>query len=554
MEVFNKYSFIISLMCCIALFFPLKKSSKFDIESFINKNYKIILLFIFIIGSAVRFYKLTELPFGLHIDEYAMAYDAFALSNFGMDRHLMSYPVYLINFGGGQSALMAYLVGVFYKIFGDGNIFAIRLPAAAMGALSILIVYYVGKNTFDKTTGIISAFFMAVFPSCIMMSRFGLDCYLMYSFCMLAVASLIFAVTKQKTVYYFISGFFFGISLYTYAIAYIFVPVVILISVIYLMAYKKLNIKQLFAMGGSTFVMAFPLMAMMAVNNGIIAPFNLGPLTITVLPEFRGSDISFENIKYIKDSLSSILVFDGWEYNSDPVFNTTYLFTLPLIFCGMILAFKDFILKIYKKEFSFNFMNIAYLLGSFLCICLVSSVNVNKLNVIYPLLAIFAGLCVTKIMRRSNLVFILVFTISCFAFGKFTNYYFGPDSYRNRPPLFGGEMRQVVEFVEENFPGRYTYICDSQSETKYPGLALATMSSPEKYNEFDGTESIDEYHLKLPVYFDNEGNLTEEFYEDCVYAIEKIDKRETYEYIRDKLTEKGFSKKETKYYDIYYNK
>lgn len=77
-------------------------------KKFLNLENLIILL-IFFLALFTRFYKLTELPVGLHDDEAAMAYDAFSLAHWRVNRQMMHLPVYLFNYGGGQSALYAYI-------------------------------------------------------------------------------------------------------------------------------------------------------------------------------------------------------------------------------------------------------------------------------------------------------------------------------------------------------------------------------------------------------------------------------------------------------------
>ena len=59
-----------------------------------------------------RLYKIEELLNGLHVDEVGMGYDAFCIANYGVDRYLHHFPVYMINFGGGQSALYTYLAAI----------------------------------------------------------------------------------------------------------------------------------------------------------------------------------------------------------------------------------------------------------------------------------------------------------------------------------------------------------------------------------------------------------------------------------------------------------
>ena len=75
-------------------------------------NAKVIYLVMALLASLMHFYKLGSIPYGLHIDEAGMAYDAFCLANYSVDRYLNHLPVYLVNFGNGQSALYAYITAI----------------------------------------------------------------------------------------------------------------------------------------------------------------------------------------------------------------------------------------------------------------------------------------------------------------------------------------------------------------------------------------------------------------------------------------------------------
>ena len=85
-------------------------------EKILAKKEVIIFIIIMIIAIFSRAYKLNSLPVGIHVDEAGMAYDAYCLATNGTDRWLNNFPVYLENFGGGQSALYAYLAAIFIKI------------------------------------------------------------------------------------------------------------------------------------------------------------------------------------------------------------------------------------------------------------------------------------------------------------------------------------------------------------------------------------------------------------------------------------------------------
>ena len=58
---------------------------------------------LFLLALFLRIYRLSELPYGIHIDEAGMGYDAYAVSNWGLDRYYKFRPVYFINYGGGRA-------------------------------------------------------------------------------------------------------------------------------------------------------------------------------------------------------------------------------------------------------------------------------------------------------------------------------------------------------------------------------------------------------------------------------------------------------------------
>lgn len=84
----------------------------------------------------VHLFQITKIPNGIHVDEMGMGYDAWCLAHFGVDRYLKAYPVYLMNFGGGQSALYAYLCIPFVKWFGLSPL-SIRLPGILLYMISL---------------------------------------------------------------------------------------------------------------------------------------------------------------------------------------------------------------------------------------------------------------------------------------------------------------------------------------------------------------------------------------------------------------------------------
>ena len=70
------------------------------------------------IALFLHLFCISDIPGGINVDEMGMGYDAWCLAHFGVDRYLKEYPIYLMNFGGGQSALYAYLCATLFRLFG----------------------------------------------------------------------------------------------------------------------------------------------------------------------------------------------------------------------------------------------------------------------------------------------------------------------------------------------------------------------------------------------------------------------------------------------------
>ena len=127
-----------------------------------------------------RMWRLTQIPLGLHYDEASMAYSAWSLSQYGVDRYLNSWPVYLKNFGGGQSVLYAYLLAGLFKVFGF-HLVLIRIPSVLFSLLALVFTMEISKMIFPehKYAPYIAGALVTIGPYYIMAGRLGLDCNLM---------------------------------------------------------------------------------------------------------------------------------------------------------------------------------------------------------------------------------------------------------------------------------------------------------------------------------------------------------------------------------------
>ncbi len=88
----------------------------------------------------VRIYLLDQVPFGLHNDEAANGLDALSILN---GRHAIFFPA-----NSGREALFLYLQAASLALFGVEP-YALRMPAAIIGTLTIPAVYWMVRETFE---------------------------------------------------------------------------------------------------------------------------------------------------------------------------------------------------------------------------------------------------------------------------------------------------------------------------------------------------------------------------------------------------------------------
>lgn len=172
----------------------------------------VCIIFIMLLAIFLRLYKIEQIPNGVNVDEAGMAYDAFCLANFRVDRALNKLPVYFVNFGGGQSILYGYITAIFIKLFGF-RLFSMRILAVIFNSIAILLCYFMIKKHIGEKSALLVTLLLAINPWNIMSSRWGLDCNLLAP-CL--IISLFFLLKAQKWYDYILAGIAIGVTLYTW--------------------------------------------------------------------------------------------------------------------------------------------------------------------------------------------------------------------------------------------------------------------------------------------------------------------------------------------------
>lgn len=507
------------------------------LDNFINSHYKIILAIFLVLVFITRIYKFGEIPSFIQVDEAGAAYDAYCLAEYGIDRYQNSYPLYLINFGGGQSALYAYATIPFIKLFG-ANIVAYRLPELLFFLMGILVCYILINKVKDKKTALLYAFLIIISPWNIEASRQGLDCNLLAPMFML---DLLLLINAKKNYQYIIAGISIGITLYTYCLSWLLIPAFLAVYIIYMLIIKKINFKQIILMGIPIAIFAIPLIYLLLLNKGYASRTNFGIFTIPKLFSFRQGEISISNIfKYGKYSLKTIFCD---QYGM-------YIVQIPLFIIGFIVGIKEFIKSIKTKEF--NFTGLITIVFAVLLICniLVTVGTLNRANILYLPMLYIITIGIIELSKGSRCTFISIIALLIVLFTLFEVSYYNLDNENGRwsyYPYTDKEIYEITKKLENDDETKDVkkYFTISNKAEVYIYTMLVNLPSPYelKFKTFQRVENYGEYN------FIYDKIITEEMIKGKSIII--VNKKQSD--VIEGLEKRNFSKEETELYCIMRN-
>ncbi|MDO8659116.1 MAG: glycosyltransferase family 39 protein [Candidatus Parcubacteria bacterium] len=202
-----------------------------------------ILALIVLIGAFLRFYQLSQIPNGFHIDESINGVNAYSILHTGRDSNNKWLPLQTEVFGDYNPTGYAYLTIIPVKLFGL-NEFSTRFSGALLGALTILAFFVLALSVFkNKTVSLLSAFLIAVNPWHIALSRSSEETLVSLFFIILGFALVFLSFDKQKIKFLIPGVLLLGVSYFMYFTPRIFVPLLFLAILIFIFKIWKKNIK-----------------------------------------------------------------------------------------------------------------------------------------------------------------------------------------------------------------------------------------------------------------------------------------------------------------------
>ena len=202
---------------------------KFLIFNF-QKRYILLTLIILIAG----FLRLNELginPPALDWDEASLGYNAYSILKTGKDEFGRFLPISIRSFEDYKPAVYTYLAIPGVAAFGL-NEFAVRLPSAILGTLTVLVVYFLVKELCRfGNLALLIALLLAISPWHLQFSRVAFEANVGLFFVSSGV--LFFLKGLKKGSWLFVSMLSFVISFYSYHSPRLVVPLLLFGWVIY---------------------------------------------------------------------------------------------------------------------------------------------------------------------------------------------------------------------------------------------------------------------------------------------------------------------------------
>ncbi len=386
---------------------------------FIEKYHIVFLMLIFAVFLISRLFMIDSFPNGFHVDELGMAVDSKMLRFHGTDRWGNRYPVYLLNYGGGQSALYAY-TSAFLLSFMPSGFYAMRLPAVIYGALCFFATYFIGiELTENKGYALMGPILVTTLPEYIMSERWGLDCNLFLSLAGVMLCFIIRAIRHSGWYDWILAGIATGATLYTYALSYLVLPIFLVLAGIYMVRTGKITLKHVIFFAVPLALLAMPLILYQLVNLHILEPFTLGVSDLAPLTIEREEDMG---LSYILPNLAFFgPMFLGGEeltYNVFREFGTFYMFLIPFVVAGLIISVRDTAVSFKKREFSPSAIVLAFFIASVVVTLVLKGPNVNRVNEIYMPSLLFIVIALHRLFAKKPLVlsWTAVWTAASFVF------------------------------------------------------------------------------------------------------------------------------------------
>lgn len=494
----------------------------------INKRLLLILIStVVILAAMLRIYQLGNVPPSPDWDEVALGYDAYSIMQTGKDEFGKFLPVVLRSFDDYKPAFYAYLIIPATSLF-DLSVFAVRFPSALFGIISVIAVFFLTRELFEKHKykdyiSITASLLMAISPWSIQFSRVGFESNVGDALNILTV--LFFVKGVKKPMLFILSAVFAGLSIYVYQSEKVFTPLLVLLLLfIYrkeILALSKKYILAAFLVG----VLIIAPMFFYIVGNRAALLRVTGTSIFSYQTELLKTNVQkLERDRQNNDTLGLILdnrrlvfaktIIAGYISHFDPNWlfirgdisrhhapnmGLLYLFEFPFILFGIyLLLFSDFNRKT-------KFLILAWFLLAPVPASITTGVPhaVRTLNflptfqILSALGIVYAFVYINRYRKVRFIAYLIFAAVFIFNFSYYLNQYFVQQNYFYSADWQYGYREAVDEVVKLQEKYDNIVISDNQPMDKsYMFFLFYLKYSPSEYQKVGekSSGSFDSHH------------------------------------------------------------
>ena len=216
-----------------------------------NRRWMLALAAVVALAAFLRLWRLPELPPGLYADEAMNGNNA--MEALETHRFQVFYPE-ITAAKGSTSTSRAISIACF-----GNQAWALRLPAALLGVLTVAGVALLGAELFDGAVGLLAAFFLATSFWHMLLSREAFRA--IAAPCVLTWALYLLLAARRRPVLLALAGAVYGLGFYTY-IAYRATPLLVVVLL------RRAGWKRALVFAAAAAVVAAPLAAYFAGRPG----------------------------------------------------------------------------------------------------------------------------------------------------------------------------------------------------------------------------------------------------------------------------------------------
>ena len=188
-----------------------------------------IAIAVLLIAAAIpRLIALDRAPLGLNQDEACNGYDAYSLAQTGRDQHGNRWPIVIQAFNDYRMPLYDYSLVPIVAMFGL-KASTVRLGAALWSIADLAAIAILGWVMFGARGGAAAILIAALTPWHFHTSRFGHEAITSAATVSWATTCFMLWHRRRWSGWLILSAAFFGLSLYSYSITKLFVPLWILV-------------------------------------------------------------------------------------------------------------------------------------------------------------------------------------------------------------------------------------------------------------------------------------------------------------------------------------